>query len=641
MPQPQRLDYRNRDLRNRSFKNEDLTGADFSGFDIRGCNFSGATLTGANFQQVKTGQNCKQFITQLTFAFAGAYAFAGVLTGNGVLAFIVTFAGAVTFAFAFNVLITFAFAVTVAVNFAVTFATAVTFDAAYAGASAAISEFDKGALDKGITFSGVSVFLFGFAIYLFKEDIRIIRNTPGTVFNNADLTSANFSQTTIQNANFSDATLDFVDWTSASFTRCKFPSSFGHKIQNLCTSRNGRDQNYCNANLKNLYLAEVVLVEANLAKADLSGSKLNHANLEGANLRGIQASSTDFSNADLTGACIQNWGINADTCFTNVRCDYIYLEPNEQARKPASGSFAPGDFAKLVNQFSKTLDFLFRNGIEPEAFDVALKNLLTEYEDAGLSLQAVVDVGDGDRLVKLNVATPTADHAPMHAQFTHDYEAMQKQLEAAREAAQTLQQDLAHTKGQLTVYREQSVFLQGFVYHQTTQFSRPSFNAPNAQITGDFMSDKRNEIRLGNVQGDVSGIAGGDISGVAGKDITGAAGGDISGTLTLTIGQLEASKAPEALKLADLLKQLKTAIEKPDAGLDKKDQEKALKHVDAIGKLGNDPKNPDLLEKAGDALDALPTIIKRGNGLMEFAEKYLPTITAGIKTVLAAGGIAL
>lgn len=54
-----------------------------------------------------------------------------------------------------------------------------------------------------------------------------------------------------------------------------------------------------------------------------------------------------------------------------------------------------------------------------------------------------------------------------------------------------------------------------------------------------------------------------------------------------------------------------------------------------------DRTNSDLLERAGDALDALPTIVKRGNGLLEFSEKYLPTITAGIKTVLAAWGIAL
>ena len=104
---------------------------------------------------------------------------------------------------------------------------------------------------------------------------------------------------------------------------------------------------------------------------------------------------------------------------------------------------------------------------------------------------------------------------------------------------------------------------------------------------------------------------------------------------------MEATKDPDALKLTDLLKQLKAAIEKPDTGLEAKDKDKALKHVDAIAKLGSDRTNPDLLERAGDALDALPTIVKRGNGLLEFSEKYLPTITAGIKVVLAAWGIAL
>lgn len=66
-----------------------------------------------------------------------------------------------------------------------------------------------------------------------------------------------------------------------------------------------------------------------------------------------------------------------------------------------------------------------------------------------------------------------------------------------------------------------------------------------------------------------------------------------------------------------------------------KDWKRILKHLDAIGQLGNDPKNLDLLEKAGDALDALPTIIKRGNGLLEFAEKHLPTTLSGARAVLA------
>jgi hypothetical protein len=48
-----------------------------------------------------------------------------------------------------------------------------------------------------------------------------------------------------------------------------------------------------------------------------------------------------------------------------------------------------------------------------------------------------------------------------------------------------------------------------------------------------------------------------------------------------------------------------------------------------------------LLEKAGDALDALPTIIKRGNNLAEFAEKYLPTFTAGVKAIFNFWGVPL
>ena len=648
MPQPPRLDYSNRDLQNRSFKNQDLTGADFSGSDLQGCNFSGSTLTGANFQRVRIGQSRKQFITLLAviLAIPGYVGCFAAILGIVLLLVLVASAGAKAVTLLGVILVLIVNAVAALIDVESAFANAMTFavnsSLAVIFALAAPFAFAKGEIVEGSGLLIFSICLITLAISSFCRSVNAIRNTSGGMFEAVDLTGANFGHASIQNADFSNSAIDFVDWTDVSFAQCTFPNRFAHcQIRQLCASRDGCGQDYSHVNLKRLHLAGVVLAGANLAKANLNDSNLQGANLERANLQSTQALGTDFSHAILTGACIQNWGINADTCFTDVRCDYIYLEPDQQARQPASGSFAPGDFAKLVNQFSKTLDFLFRNGIEAQAFDVALKGLLTEYEDAGLSLKAVVDVGDGDRLVKLNVANPTADKAPMHAQFMHDYTTMQKQLEAARDAAQALQQDLAHTKGQLTVYREQSVFLQGFVYHQTDRFSRPSFNAPNSQFTGDLMADNDNKIQFGNVQGDVSGIAGGDISGVAGKDITGAAGGDISGTLNLTIGQLEATKDPEALKLADLLKQLKSAIEQPDAGLDKKDQEKALKHVDAIAKLGSDRTNADLLERAGDALDALPTIVKRGNGLLEFSEKYLPTITAGIKTVLAAWGIAL
>ncbi|WP_432809175.1 pentapeptide repeat-containing protein [Pantanalinema sp. GBBB05] len=484
--------------------------------------------------------------------------------------------------------------------------------------------------------------MLGFAIYFLIETIKTIKNATGTDFRQADLTGANFSDATPQNTEFSTAIIAFVNWTGVNFTRCQFPDYFNDsRIIQLCTHRDGRGQNYHHADLKNLHLQGVILSDADLTGADLSGADLRYANLERSNLSEVQALGSSFTEAILTGACIQHWGINSSTQFTDVQCHYIYLKSPQVERKPASGLFKPGDFEKLVNQFTNTLDFLFRNGIEPQAFDLALHNLLTEYEQAGLSLHSVVALGDGDRLVRLDVTDPNADKGAMHQQFMQDYESVQKQLQAEREQNVDLQKQLEHTKGQLTVYREQSTFLQQFVYHQTNQFSRPTLNTSQAHFKGGFMSNDSSNIQFGNVQGDVSGVAGGDNTGVAGKGITGAAGGDISGTLTITMGQLEDSKDPEALKLADLLKQLKTAIEKPDSGLTPKDRDKALKHIDSIGKLGTEPNNADLLDKAGDALDALPTIIKRGNGLIEFAEKYLPTITTGIKAILGGWGISL
>ncbi|MBD2098688.1 pentapeptide repeat-containing protein [Trichocoleus sp. FACHB-591] len=152
-------------------------------------------------------------------------------------------------------------------------------------------------------------------------------------------------------------------------------------------------------------------------------------------------------------------------------------------------------------------------------------------------------------------------------------------------------------------------------------------------ILGDFMPDKANKLNFSNIQGDISGIAGGNIRGVAGKEMVGVAGGDISGQVDNTISRLDECNKPEAASLKSLLQQLKTEVEKEESGLSKQDQEKALKYVDLIGRLGVEPQNQDLLEKVDNALEALPNVMRRGAGLVEFADKHLPTITNAIKTI--------
>ncbi|NEO56379.1 MAG: pentapeptide repeat-containing protein [Okeania sp. SIO3B5] len=136
--------------------------------------------------------------------------------------------------------------------------------------------------------------------------------------------------------------------------------------------------NLRNVNLKDTNLANSNLSGANLTGANLSGANLSGANLTGANLLLVQAIETNFKEANLTGACIEDWHINFHTSFENVKCDYIFLRTigNKKEkfifkeRRPLKENtyFEPGDFEKLIRKSQETIDLIFRNGINWQAF---------------------------------------------------------------------------------------------------------------------------------------------------------------------------------------------------------------------------------------------------------------------------------
>jgi len=101
--------------------------------------------------------------------------------------------------------------------------------------------------------------------------------------------------------------------------------------------------------------------------------------------------------------------------------------------------------------------------------------------------------------------------------------------------------------------------------------------------------------------------------------------GEISGTVTNTLQQLQDTAEPTAHTLADLLKELQSAIE-TTSDLDDKSKGKALKYVDALGKLGNDRNNPTLQEAAGMAWDALTGLLGKAAELVPIADTLLPPI---------------
>jgi uncharacterized membrane protein (UPF0182 family) len=73
------------------------------------------------------------------------------------------------------------------------------------------------------------------------------------------------------------------------------------------------------------------------------GTYFNKANLTDANLSQAVVQNTDFGLAVLTGACIFEWIIQHYTQFTNVYCEYLYLEPAHRKRRPFKGKFRQGE----------------------------------------------------------------------------------------------------------------------------------------------------------------------------------------------------------------------------------------------------------------------------------------------------------
>ena len=636
MPQP--LDFSNQDLRDRSFKGQDLAGANFRKADIRGCNFSNANLEGADFSGVIAGQSGKQIL----IAFSGA--FSGVGAGVGASAFAILGAGASAFAFflIFVFLGAFlgAFAGTFLDSFLGAFSTAILGAGSAVFSTAAVFSsvgvFAQGNIFVGIGYSLVVLFFLRLSYVSLMVAFEEIRKATGTSFKGAMLPKTKFMAAILNNCDFTDTKLYQIDWTHVHFMRCKFSGYLDNQlVRELSVSRIGTNENFSSMNLSGLNLVGVNLCGANLAATNINQTNLSQADLINVNFSNVLAIKTDFTNANLSGACIENWAITSDTVFTDTICSHIYLDRAKQERKPASGSFAQGDFEKLVIQFTRTLDFLFRNGIDSQSFDFALNNLIEDYAQMGISLKGVDDLGDGDRLVRFNTVSD-APKAEMHAQFTEEYTAMHQQLEASRNKVWELQQKLdridlenkierLELEKQLAVAvakleeRPTSQYLQNLVYHQTTQLGQQkSIYALNSQF-GDPMSDK--SIQSGG--GDIS-YVGRDNLGVSGKDQQGVAGRDISGTVTNTIQQLRETNQPEAPQLSDLLEQLQKAVESSDE-LDKPEKEKALDYLNKIVEMS--VKEP--AQKKGMLpilLDAFTGVISKAANLIDPVKKIAAAI---------------
>jgi uncharacterized protein YjbI with pentapeptide repeats len=146
--------------------------------------------------------------------------------------------------------------------------------------------------------------------------------------------------------------------------------------------------NLTEANLQNANLRESLLIDA-----DLSGAELQGADLRDSVLVRTQVIGVNFTGAKLTGACIEDWSVSSQTCFTNVECDYIYRKLDEQGkstdRYPLERNFEPGEFESLYEEVDHVIELVFREGLNWRAFSFAFYELQTEEGELELELKGV------------------------------------------------------------------------------------------------------------------------------------------------------------------------------------------------------------------------------------------------------------
>ncbi len=178
-------------------------------------------------------------------------------------------------------------------------------------------------------------------------------------------------------------------------------------------------------------LKGAILTDAHLEDSYLQDAILEGAHLEDANLSTVKALATNFSSATLTGACIEDWNINSHTNLENVICDYIYLKQDKQERRPSdpNRNFEPGEFAKLVEEYTKTVDLIFKDGIDWRAFLSSYQDIQVQYGDQNVSIQAIEKKSDGAFVIRLNVP-PDANKAEVESKAKQSYETKLQVLEA-------------------------------------------------------------------------------------------------------------------------------------------------------------------------------------------------------------------
>lgn len=314
---------------------------------------------------------------------------------------------------------------------------------------------------------------------------------------------ANLSRADLSGANLSGADLSLADLSLADLSEANLRADLsGADLSGADLSRadlsgaNLSDANLSDANLSNANLFKANLFEANLIDTDLSNANFSKTILSNANIEEAKVLNTDFSKAVFTGACLKDWNTNRGTNLEGAEADYIYLDIiyldifwkqktkpwKFTDRRPHSGTFKPGEFAALFQQVIDTVDLIFVDGIDWQAFFASFQELRQQYNDADLTIQAIEKKSGGSFVVRLEIAE-SADKA-----------ALQQSWEVIYGENQSLKAQLWKMEGKLEGYKEQ---LEGFqqkvlqgMTDQSASSNTHNYYAPVSGVVASSFSDR-------------------------------------------------------------------------------------------------------------------------------------------------------
>ncbi|MCA2506099.1 MAG: pentapeptide repeat-containing protein [Microcystis sp. M54BS1] len=423
----------------------------------------------------------------------------------------------------------------------------------------------------------------------------------GTSFFQANLTEADFTGATLKSTNFNQAILNKTIFKQAIKLELARPGNTllaNPRVREfLIDSRTGSGKDFAQANLRGAYLEGANLQAANLRLANISEASLQYANLAGANLTEVNAVNADLRHATLTGACVENWNIDATTQLDEVDCQYIYLLNGQKERRPSSGEFQPGEFTKLFAEMFDTVDLIFRNGVDWKAFIAALKEVQVQNEDTPLQIQSIANKGDGVIVVKVHVP-PDTDKEKIHQEFNQNYQLQLAAIEAQYKAQLTAKET------EIAIYRQQSVDMMEIM---KTLANRPIHVEAKAMS---HSNDSSQNTTIGYINNSAVNF------------------GEIIGDVTNTINQIAADASPENAQLKALLQELTQAIE-IDSHLDAEEKAEAANQVKKIAQASQNPDDAGLQKKAQRAVNFLETIAKAlepASKLAQACQKALPII---------------